>query len=85
MDILQKNAIEDPDIWIHQASALVDDKEMVEVRHSLNTRRQKIREELESYEELVSSSVKKLKDLVEKFPESRGEVSDYLNKIGVNL
>ncbi|HHX55281.1 MAG TPA: hypothetical protein GX705_02935 [Clostridiales bacterium] len=85
IDILKKNTIEDPDIWIHQASALVDDKEMVEVRHGLNSRRQKIREELESYEELVSSSVEKLKELVEKQPESRVEVSDYLNKIGVNL
>lgn len=85
MDILQKNGIEDPEVWIHQASALVDDKEMVEVRHNLNSRRQKIREELESYEELVSLSVEKLKDLVVKIPESREEVSDYLNKIGVTL
>ena len=32
---------------MYQTEALLDEKEMVEVRHHLNTRRQKIRERLE--------------------------------------
>lgn len=83
--ILEKYDIEDTEIWIYQASALVDSKEMVEIRHSLNTRRQKIREELESYDNLIKANEGKLRALVEEFPESKEEVSGYLRKIGVNL
>ena len=47
VNILRAAGVKDAEIWIYQADALLDDKEMVEVRHHLNTRRQKIRERLE--------------------------------------
>ena len=44
---LQKAGLEDAQIWVYQTEALLDEKEMVEVRHHLNVRRNKIRERLE--------------------------------------
>ncbi len=47
MDELFNAEVRDVEIWLYQAEALLDEKEMVEVRHHLNIRRQKIRERLE--------------------------------------
>ena len=47
MDTLFGEEVKDAEIWLYQAEALLDEKEMVEVRHHLNIRRQKIRERLE--------------------------------------
>ena len=47
MDELFNAEVRDMEIWLYQAEALLDEKEMVEVRHHLNIRRQKIRERLE--------------------------------------
>ena len=44
---LKKFGIADSDIWIYQPTAILDNREMVEVRHRLNVRRQKLRERIE--------------------------------------
>lgn len=44
---LQNKGIADAKVWLYQPEALVDKKEMVEVRHRLNKRRQKLREQIE--------------------------------------
>ena len=41
--ILKSLSLYDPHIWLAQVKALIDPKEMVEVRHGLSTRRQKLR------------------------------------------
>ena len=40
MDTLFGEEVKDAEIWLYQAEALLDEKEMVEVRHHLNIRRQ---------------------------------------------
>lgn len=44
---LQRLGVRDREIWFGQAKALIEPKEMVEVRHELNVRRQKLREQLD--------------------------------------
>ncbi|ABX40847.1 hypothetical protein [Lachnoclostridium phytofermentans] len=44
---LRKHGIDDAEVWGYQAEALLDKKEMVEVRHRLNGRRQKLREHID--------------------------------------
>ena len=45
--VLGKLRLHDPDIWSRQAEALLDQKEMEEIRYRLNLRRKKLRERLE--------------------------------------
>ena len=40
-ELLKAYGLRDTSIWVCQAEALLDKREMVEVRHSLNTRRRK--------------------------------------------
>ena len=42
----------DPLVWPNQTSALIDRREMVEIKHGLNVRRQKIREKVASCEKI---------------------------------
>ena len=44
---LRRYGVVDAGIWVLQPQALLDPKEMVEVRHSLNVRRQKLREHID--------------------------------------
>lgn len=44
--------LSDPLVWPNQTSALIDRREMVEIKHGLNVRRQKIREKVASCEKI---------------------------------
>ena len=46
LELLRDNHVATPDIWLSQTLAIIDPKEMVEVRHALNIRRQKLRERM---------------------------------------
>lgn len=79
--ILRKYHIQDPNIWLHQAVALYDNKEMVEIRHGLIIRRQKLRKQMEYNGDIAQSAQDEVKDLVQTFPEYAKKilqiVSDY--------
>lgn len=53
IDELKKYGVVDAEVWTYQPEALVDSKEMVEVRHRLNVRRQKLRERMEYNNKLL--------------------------------
>ena len=54
--LLKRYRLYDAQVWVNQTSALVDKKEMVEVKHSLIVRRQRLRSRMEI-------NVRNLKDL----------------------
>jgi len=62
---LKKNGISDAAVWGYQIEALVDPKEMVEVRHRLNVRRQKLRQRIDynnSQEEMARKSLRTFRE-----------------------
>ena len=62
---LKKNGISDAGIWGYQIEALVDPKEMVEVRHRLNVRRQKLRQRIDynnNQEEMARKSLRTFRE-----------------------
>ena len=61
--ILFSHGIKDPDIWVKQTPALIDPREMVEVKHSLNVRRQKLREQIAYNENLRLAGLKDIEEL----------------------
>lgn len=73
--LLKTGKIKDPDIWTHQAKALYDNREMVEVRHALIGRRQKLREQMEYNENLATSSRDTIKDLGRRYPQYSAEIA----------
>lgn len=77
---LAKFKVVDPDIWIHQCKALYDHKEMVEVRHALIARRQKLREQMEYNKSIAVESKESIASLAKKYPEYSKEISAMVGK-----
>lgn len=71
---LKRYQINDPDIWIHQAIAIIDNKEMVEIRHRLNVRRQKLRERIDYNSKLKEENMEEIRGVLKKNPEYKEEV-----------
>lgn len=62
---LKRNGVMDAAIWGYQVEALVDPREMVEVRHRLNVRRQKLRQRIDynnSQEEMARKSLRTFRE-----------------------
>jgi len=75
LQILKCYQIQDPAIWLHQTEAILDHKEMVEIRHNLIIRRQSLRRRMDYNKEVVAgSSQKEIRELVEKYPQYAAEI-----------
>ena len=82
---LKKYEVEDPDIWIHQPLAILDKKEMVEIRHRLNVRRQKLRDRIDYNNKVKAETVAKIQALLEQKPECRGEIMGLLRNYQIEV
>ncbi len=71
---LSNYRVKDPDRWIHQTAALLDKREMVEIRHSLILRRQSLRKQLDYNNEVAENAKKEIMKAVEKYPVYSGEI-----------
>lgn len=77
---LRRCGVADPGIWVLQPQALLDEKEMVEVRHSLNTRRQKLREHIDYNVKQKERNEAAILDFVREHPEYVQEVKDLISR-----
>ena len=68
VNTLKRYRLRDPYIWSHQAEALVDHKEMVEIRHGLIVRRQNLRKQMDYNRENAVTAQSELKALIESHP-----------------
>lgn len=79
--LLRRCNLADPNIWLRQAAALIDNKEMIEIRHGLIIRRQKLRKQMEYNAKAAQEAQDEVKDIVDKYPEYAEKilnlVSDY--------
>jgi hypothetical protein len=66
---LKKYAIFDAEVWTYQPEALLDSKEMVEVRHRLNVRRQKLRDQMDYNNKTIEYHTGELTKLQKEWPE----------------
>lgn len=77
--------VKDPDIWVKQSMALMDSREMVEVKHSLNVRRQKLREQIAYNEQLRLTGLKDIREMLKANPDLRDQVRKELELYHINL
>ncbi len=75
LNILKCYQVKDPAIWLHQTAAILDNKEMVEIRHGLIIRRQSLRRRMDYNKEMIIEKTKgELKELAERYPQYAGEL-----------
>ncbi len=80
MHELERLGIKDRDIWFAQARALIEPKEMVEVRHDLNLRRGKLREQLDYNTGVMEECLEEMERIRDKKPEYAEEVERILGE-----
>ncbi len=77
---LKKYGITDSEIWIYQPIAILDNREMVEIRHRLNVRRQKLRERIELNNQQKEEAMEQIQTLLKNHPEFEEEANRYLKQ-----
>ncbi len=78
---LRRYQVKDPMVWLHQIPALLDKKEMVEIRHNLIIRRQSLRRRMDYNKEVIAGKAQaEIKDLVEKYPRYAREILDIVDE-----
>jgi hypothetical protein len=82
---LQKFGIKDAEIWIFQTSALLDNKEMVEVRHRLNVRRQKLRERIDINARQKEEALQSIQSTMNAYPDCRDEGEKMLRRYRIEI
>lgn len=80
MEEIEKLELFDSSVWSAQIEALVDNREMTEIRHTLNVRRQKLRESIEFNTKLMEKNKEKISMIVKENPSIAKEVIELIEK-----
>lgn len=81
VSILRRYKINAPSVWPHQAIALIDDKEMVEVRHNLIVRRQNLRKRVEYNTDTIKNAKRSITKIAQTHPEYMNEIVDVVKSV----
>lgn len=81
---LSEYGIQDASVWPSQVNAIIDNKEMVEIRHRLIGRRQKIRKQLEYNKKIMEAAKQEISELVANHKEYAAEILDIVNSVEAN-
>lgn len=72
-----------PERWVSQLQALLDPREMVEIRHALILRRQALRKQMEYNNGVAETARKEVMDIANKYPAYAGEILAMVDKYDV--
>ncbi len=79
-ELLKKLNLNDYSFWVSQPAAIVDPKEMTEIKHMFNERRKNLRENIEYNTKLIERSKEKIKNLTINNKEYAGEILDIISR-----
>lgn len=74
--------LHDAGMWLHYPIALLDHKEMVEIRHDYINRRQKLRAQIDYNKRLAKDGEKELREFTANYPQYAKEVLTMMERYG---
>ena len=74
-DLLVRYRVKDPDRWTEEPAALLDSREMVEIRHGLIIRRQALRSQMDYNRKLEESAGTEIREIAAAYPEYAAEIT----------
>ncbi len=77
---LKKYRLYDPSIWIRQAEAILDHREMVEIRHTLILRRQNLRKQTDYNKQTAAAAKEEIMTLAKEYPAYAEEIMEMLTQ-----
>jgi hypothetical protein len=82
---LSQFRVSDPGRWVNQAGALLDSREMVEIRHELILRRQALRQQLDYNNGVAQTARSEIMAVVQEHPEYGTEIMDMVERYDRNV
>lgn len=77
---LTRYRVKDPSRWVLQPGAIIDTREMIEIRHGLIVRRQALRKQLDYNRKLSDTAKQEIKDIAAQYPAYAVEISKLVEK-----
>ena len=78
--LLVRYRVKDPDRWTAEPGALLDSREMIEIRHSLIVRRQALRKQMDYNRNLAETAGEEVRDIAAEYPQYKAEISDMVER-----
>lgn len=72
--------VKNPERWVGQPGALVDKREMVEIRHDLILRRQSLRKQMDYNNNVGENARQEIKEVVRQYPMYAAEILEMVNR-----
>ncbi|MCR4587062.1 MAG: hypothetical protein K5682_01525 [Lachnospiraceae bacterium] len=76
VQLLRRYRVKTPEIWIHQAQAIFDNREMVEIRHRLILQRQELRKQMDYNKATLEMTRSELDNLLVSYPQYADEIRE---------
>ena len=80
VEMLTRYRVKDPSRWILQPEAIVDSREMIEIRHGLIVRRQALRKQLDYNRQLSETAKTEIKEVAAQYPAYAAEIAQLVEK-----
>lgn len=80
VDMLAKHRINNPERWVGQPGALLDRREMVEIRHDLILRRQSLRKQLDYNNNIGEGARQEVKEIAKQYPMYMAEILEMVER-----
>lgn len=77
---LSNYRVADPARWMGQPGALLDKREMVEIRHDLILRRQALRKQMDYNNGIAENARKEIQDIAKQYPMYASEILDMVDR-----
>jgi len=71
--------VKTPERWVHQTNALLDKREMVEIRHELILQRQSLRKQLDYNNEVAKNARQEIMEVARTYPKYAGEIMEMVD------
>lgn len=78
MKELERYNLKYPEKWLSQTRAIMDSREMVEIRHELILERQSLRKRLDYNKEIAESAKNEVMDIAKNYPAFTSEISEMI-------
>lgn len=80
IELLRKGGLKYPEIWLNQSEALLDERELIEIRHDLIARRQGLRKRVDYNERVRKAAQDEVRALVDDYPKSANLIVDIVGR-----
>lgn len=80
VEALSNYRVHDPSRWVGQPGAIIDKREMVEIRHDLILRRQALRKQIDYNTGIADTARQEIKDVAKRFPMYTAEILDMVDR-----